>query len=586
MAAKGDWKLRACSEFCGVGPDGAVREVDRSDAHWQAAAGGTVRIATPRNGWASLRLIVEGFGTCRVSADVGDGVAVDMHRAFFHRLKKDGAWHADALVPLPNPATLEVPDADNAVPGQKVALVWVDLWIPRDATPGTHAGTLTLSGGGQTQSIDLAVEVLAASYPDADCIQMDYNSYGSTFLENLYGSQLPASGARRDKAVLDLCHQYHALVYEHRGLYHQLGVGHSGVTHRLFAPTLSGDGRNRHVKDWSLYDYHYGPLCDGSAFDGCRRKSAPVYSIYTPFNVGWPADYLGYGQPGYRVELVNVLKDFDAHFRAKGWTRTVLEFFFNHKKRYRFFEWDGDEPRYARDDATFRLYRGFLDEVAQGSPVRWRFRQDASWMMKEHFRDLLGVVDFWVCGGFVSAWPKEVHAGPMARGDIVWWYNGTPTIDQCAADINQLVYKTWFRDFTGNCIWLTTSTGPDPWFDNNGCATGLIYPGVRFGVPGPIPSIRMKVLRNAVQDVNLLQQAVQAGTDKQAIVAEISAKAPMKLWRPPSEGMATLPPMEWTASNMKVPSEPDQARWSATGPLWWSAIRQSAQARAQEVTRG
>ena len=30
-------------------------------------------------------------------------------------------------------------------------------------------------------------------------------------------------------------------------------------------------------------------------------------------------------------------------FREKGWTSTRFELFFNHKKRYKGFPWDGDE---------------------------------------------------------------------------------------------------------------------------------------------------------------------------------------------------------------------------------------------------
>lgn len=586
MASR-DWTLWACGEFCGVDPDGKVRKVDQSDDQWCVAAGGRVELTSPRNGWVSLRVVVAGSGEFALSANV-DGCEVDLFREVFHKLAGKNEWHPDALVPIGSSTLLTIPAADFAPPKQKAQPVWVDIFVPRGAAVGPHTGKVTLKAAGQTQTIDLVVDVAETVYPDSDCVQMDYNSYGATFMEKYYADALPAKpGAKRDAAILKLIHKYHALVFEHRGLYHQLGFGHSGQVGRLFGPKLSGDGRDRHVSDWSLYDQHYGPLLDGSAFEGGRRKPEPIYSIYTPITPDWPADWLGFGQPGYRVEMVNVLRDFDQHFREKGWTKTIPEYFFNHKKRYRYFEWDGDEPRYERDDYRFRQYREFLDEAVDGSPVPWRFRIDASWMMHEHFKTLAGVTDFWVCGGFVSAWEKQVHEGPIARGDVVWWYNGAPTIDMASSDVNQLVYKTWFRDFTGNCIWLTTNVGKDPWTENDGCATGLVYPGMRFGIAGPIPSVRMKVMRNAMQDVNLLQALVESGLDKEKVKKDVCPQVPIKLWwSDPPRAMLEEPPMEWTGAKLARPVEPDEQRFAPTGATWWQTIRDYARTKAQEVTRG
>jgi hypothetical protein len=49
--------------------------------------------------------------------------------------------------------------------------------------------------------------------------------------------------------------------------------GHAGKVGPEFAPALEGSGRTRHIADWNLYDRHYGPLFDGSAFAGTPRRS-------------------------------------------------------------------------------------------------------------------------------------------------------------------------------------------------------------------------------------------------------------------------------------------------------------------------
>ena len=54
--------------------------------------------------------------------------------------------------------------------------------------------------------------------------------------------------------------------------------------------------------------------------------------------------------------------------------------------------------------------------------------------------------------------------------------------------------------------WQTTAPGKDPpWFEFGGGGETLVYPGERFGIAAPLPSVRLKVQRNAVQDLALLK---------------------------------------------------------------------------------
>jgi hypothetical protein len=83
----------------------------------------------------------------------------------------------------------------------------------------------------------------------------------------------------------------------------------------------------------------------------------------------------------------------ERHFREKDWTSTRLELFFNHKKRYMGFSWDGDEVRFPEDNRYFREYGRLLRKaVPQDSPVRFVFRADVSWDMTES-KDLAGIVN-------------------------------------------------------------------------------------------------------------------------------------------------------------------------------------------------
>ena len=90
----------------------------------------------------------------------------------------------------------------------------------------------------------------------------------------------------------------------------------------------------------------------------------------------------------------------ERHFREKNWTGTKLELFFNHKKRYKAFPWDGDETRFENDYPYFGEYARLMKRAMPAkSPVQWVFRTDASWTMAEQFRKQEGVINFWVVSG-------------------------------------------------------------------------------------------------------------------------------------------------------------------------------------------
>jgi hypothetical protein len=565
-----------------------MKPADRSRrAHWRVAAGEALALPAVRNGWLSLRLVLEGRGEFAVRCDWPQPtVSADLFREFYHRMADRAEWFADGLVPLPPGAALTIPDPDNRAPDQRAQSVWVDVFVSREARVGRHEGRLTCTAGGRDFAISIALDVLPLVYPDDDAIDIDHNSFGSTFLEKQYPGTVPATkGPAQTDALLRLIHRYHALIFEHHGIYHQLGYDHTGATTELFAPRLSGDGRNRHACDWSVYDRHYGPLFDGSAFRGGRRAPRPLYTTYAPINPNWPADYLGWGQPGFRAELINVLRDFDAHLRDNGWTHTILEYFFNHKKRVRYFEWDGDEPRFARDDIYFKTWRGFLDKAVGGSPVPWKMRCDSDWMMNEHFTSMAGVIDFWVLSWIIDSFGPEVHAGPMARGDICWTYSPIPGIEAPSSWINQRVWLTWARDFTGHVHWHTANPGDDPFFASNGAATAMMYSGERFDVAGPMPTARLKVQRNAVQDINLLEMAARA-RGKDAVLADLVPGIPIELWREQAPVQRTRPPWEWGMTNLRERVEPSNRPTEPLDPLWWEPVRDYARTRALEVSHG
>ncbi len=556
--------LEALPEHLRPDPFGSVLRADRTAA--PVAFLRAVDLEGARGDYVSCHLVVKlpegGEYTLRIDNPSGVFQA-ELYREWFHVLPGDKGYYPDALIPLRGPWRSRLPEPDNRVPGQTAQAFWLDLWIPPGANPGVHEAAAILEAGGRSFRLPIRVRVLAAVVPPEDVVAIDHNSYGSSWLADFFPTVRRRAGAAffSSDDFFALIHAYHRIFYEHRGVYHQLGYGHAGKVGPEFAPALEGEGRRRRVADWTLYDRHYGPLLDGSAFAPTRRGPRPIPFVYLPINPEWPASFLNWGEPGYEAEFMGVVSEMERHFRERGWTRTRFELFFNHKKRYKGFPWDGDETRFENDLPYFAEYRRLLGRaVPQDSPVQFVFRTDASWMMERQFKAQAGIINFWVCGGSEFSWYNYAPRMLKQRGDIVWFYGGTPRMNEVSSNITLNPLKAWIWGIDGYVHWLAVSPGPDPWFRSDGGTTALVYPGDRFGVEGPIPSVRLKLQRNAVAAITLLdsfREKVPLEALKREAARRYNGTEPKDWWtpRPP---LADRPPWEWSNTDIDEAPRPNR----------------------------
>jgi len=200
---------------------------------------------------------------------------------------------------------------------------------------------------------------------------------------------------------------------------------------------------------------------------------------------------------------------------------------------------------------------------------------DASWQMQRHFELLAGMVNYWVCNSFSRWYPDEL-AAVVARGDAVWTYSGTPGVADTSSALLEYVWRMWGRGIHGHCEWLTVAPGPDPWLDCNGAETGMIYPGERFDVAGPIPSVRLKLQRNAVQDINLIDARARAGSTLDAVRADLTRRVHVSLFERPPKAVQEQPPEQWDSRDLADSPDANMTAHAALDPLWWAPIRQTA----------
>lgn len=576
----------------GVRPDpfGGTVAADRTPAPVEFLK--TVRLEAARGGYVSCHLVVKlpekGAYRLRVEFARPDGkIQADLYREWFHLLKVDGRYYPDALVPARGPVEGRIPDADNRIEGQTAQAYWLDVWVAADAAPGDYPASAVLEAGGRKTTLPIELRVLPAVIPADDAVTVDHNSYGSSWLGEDYPAlrKRTGEGFFTSDAFFGLIHAHHRVFHEHRGVFHQLGYGHGGKVGPEFAPALAGAGRGKRIADWSLYDRHYGPLLDGSAFASGRRGARPIPFVYLPINPEWPASFVNWGEPGYEVEFVNVVSAMERHFREKGWTRTKFELFFNHKKRYKAFPWDGDETRFTSDLPYFREYARLLKKaVPAGSPVQFVFRADVSWMMERQFTELAGIINFWVCGGGMFGWHDYAPKLLGDRGDIVWIYGGTPKLNEASSAVTLGPLRAWMFGVGGFLRWLTTSAGRDPWFHSDGAETAMVYPGDRFGIDEPIPSVRLKLQRNALQDLALLAGFAPRkplATLKSDVSYRFHGLAPKEWWTPRPK-FADTNVEEWTNSDIGEASGPARKKFENLDAAAWQRVHEYALGLARE----
>lgn len=429
---------------------------------------------------------------------------------WFHRI--GGQLLPDMLIPLGTPALpFRIPLDEQYHADQRAGALWIDLFVPESAQKGSYTGTLTATANGRAHRFTVELRVAGCMVPYESRIIADLNNYADNISPSF--PRLKENRDRyRDGSYFQVERQFVTLAREHRCLFQNLNYLHSGKPVESFAPELEGSGKTLRVKSWELFDRHFGPYLDGSAFAGSRRGPIPIELMFTPFNLGWPADYSKWGDPGFKTEYRRILWEFMRHFEEKGWTKTILEIMYNHKKEYRFFPSTQDEIWYLHDEEIVDAMYDVMKDTFEHSAAKFVFRADSSSNYGIHYEKYADVFGMWVAAMSMFSWYPESVQVMRNKGNILWiygWYGEGMTVDlPLHAFLSQPIH-CFMTGATGFCsFWNAVSWGADylkaP-FVNGG--QGLFYPGEHFGAGDVLPSLRMKVLRNHMQLVDLMMTA-------------------------------------------------------------------------------
>jgi hypothetical protein len=350
------------------------------------------------------------------------GVHLGLYQKWFRYLPRTKNYYPDALMPIASQYRSRLPEPYNCIANQTAQAFWADVWIPASATAGRYRVQAGVKADGKGSIVPMEVTELAAGVPAEDAVTMDHNTYGTLGL----ATDSPSLSQRAGEAFFpsdryfELSQSFHVVFYEIRGVFHQPGCGHSGKVAPEFAPRPAVTGKNKHIADWSLYDRHFGPLFDESAFAKAHLGARPAKLVYLPINPEWPASFPVLGESGYEKDLVKVVAEMERHFREKGWTRTRVDICCNPEKRYKALPWDGEEASFSSDAAYMLEYNRLLKPAIA---------------------------------------PE------------------TPVVAEPCSHITPDVLRPWIWGSDGIVHWLATAQGPDPWFQCEGGAEAPVYWG-------------------------------------------------------------------------------------------------------------
>jgi hypothetical protein len=520
---------------------------------------------SPRNAYVSFQIAINVNTIYAQETDIftdalegeDEQISSSMYNLFvqwYHQIQ--GEYIPDALIPWGEGSTSPRPFAFslnlNEVPDQGFGAVWVDLFIPADVKPGEYRGAVYVKQGEAVDHHTVSLQVLNTIVPNETTITADLNSYADSI--SLKFAHLHERETRyRDGSYFQMEKQFFQMSHEHRSLFHSLPYQHSGQMPESFAPELEGSGKNIRVKDWSLFDEHFGPYLDGTAFKESKRGAIPLPYLYLPQNFHWPADYAKFGMKGYATEFKQILNEFYEHFTKMGWLATKFELFLNHKKRYKLFPYDGDETRFIWDEKINDIFYDLAKDVLERKDgAQFIFRTDSSWCYGLHYKKYADIIKLWVASRSVVPWFPDSVEHLHDKGAEIWLYGGAQKIAENLLGTAISPIMCVARGVDGFNYWNTIDWGKQ-WYKNpaNDGGVTLFYPGDQlFNIPGPLPSIRLKVLRNAMQVSECMEQWIrhnqETGRQEMGELINTSLGVDRTFWWGERPDLVDLPPYEWT----------------------------------------
>ncbi|HEX8907811.1 MAG TPA: glycoside hydrolase domain-containing protein [Anaeromyxobacteraceae bacterium] len=418
-----------------------------------------------------------------------------------HPSSADGATGAfpDALIPDVDDVVGEKRNAfPFDVPAGESRAVWVELHVPADAKAGAYTGGVTVHAADGDTQIPVALTVWDFALPSTSSLK--------TAFAMTYGGVAKAHGVSGE-ALTELRQKYAQLALDHR----------------FSISSIWDDGQQG---DWSHFDNAYGPFLDGTA--STQLTGAKLTSL----------------QSGADLNSAAAHGDWASHFKAKGWFGRLFQYTCDEPPIT--CQWSDIATRAAnakQADPNFRTL--VTTDMADASKNGALAAIDLMVPLVNYMDDRPQSAYGWTAGGptrsqydgFLQKSNKELwlYQSCMSHGcggtvDIgnpsadQLYFTGWPTyaIDASNVRARAMEWLSFQYDATGELYYETTQAfydKADPWtdqyeFNGNGDGT-LFYPGTTAKIGGktdiPVASLRMKMIREGMEDYEYLKLLAAAG---------------------------------------------------------------------------
>ena len=410
----------------------------------------------------------------------------------------DGAtgWWPDALIPDVDPIMGEKRNAfPFSVPTGESRAVMVDIHVPQSAPAGIYRGVVNVTGG-VTAQVPIELTVWNFSMPSTSTLKsafgLDWNAPCAGHGDNSSNCDTASDQALRARYVQTALDNRISI----RAPYYSTAVNDTGSA------------------NWSDFDTYSGPFFDGTA--KTRLVGAKLTAVSDD---NWPGP---------------VAAGWASHFKQKGWTTTVFDYVCDEPPAT--CAWSDINPRISSSHSGSTAVPTLVTTSVQDAQANGVVGLDLIVPVIDQMEDKPGQP---LAGNQRSKYPANI-----------WWYQscdsfgcsgggatGWPTyaIDADATRNRAMEWMSFNYDVQGELYYETALAfypgfGANPWvtqfnFGGNGDGT-LFYPGTVAQIGGlteiPVESIRMKAIRDGMEDYELLAYAKSLGLGAQALAVSQS----------------------------------------------------------------
>jgi hypothetical protein len=385
---------------------------------------------------------------------------------------KPGTW-PDALIPFAHPETRQAlggrfPAAPFPVAAGRNQPVWVEVYVPPDAQPGSYVGELTVSADGSPPAaIPVRLGVWSFTLPEVPSLQSWFGQL------DVADREAPREASRQHL--------------------------HELLRHRVSPSYAGGDPI---VKEDGSIDTSQSHAALAEFLSKATTWTIPFRAEGHPFPDPFGAD---------RARTQRYLRNVQEYLREHGWLDRGFVYVY-------------DEPD---DSKKMRVAQQAGHLVRESAP-------DLRTLVTTAIRtELVDIVRLWVLP--FDRYDLGATRRRRARGDEVWSYTagvrgkGYPTwqLDYPLFHYRMPAWINWSVGATGLLYWANNywADSSDPWTDPRTYGTlngdgALVYPGSAVGYHGPVVSMRLKAIRDGIEDYDTLKLLERADRPAAAAAAK------------------------------------------------------------------